>query len=186
MADGGALSWRSETKLYSAWFAGASFTPRHILWWTEAAQHAQILWEILVFSYFTLNPHRYIFIENCSWCRLSFCVPVHWCIKAVGGRKNIWGFVCNSTDIAEVLGLPLANQVQSTGIVHLVPFQWTNWFMCTRSDLIGMLSKSFCAECVCQFELDEILSGERCLMSDVHMSHCLPLCQIMLVWAGAN
>lgn len=184
MADGGALSWRSETKLYSAWFAGASFTPRHILWWTEAAQHVQILWEILVFSYFTLNPHRYIFIEKSNWCRLSFCVSVHWCIKAFSGRTKIGRFVCNfaGTDFR----LPLANQVQSTGIVRLVLFQWTNWFMCTWSDLIWMLSKSFCAEWVCQFELDEILSVEWCLMSEVHMSHCLPLCQIMLVWAGAN
>lgn len=60
MADGVALSWQSETKLYSAWSGSASFTPRHILWWTEAAQHVKILWETLVFSTVTLNPHSLI------------------------------------------------------------------------------------------------------------------------------
>lgn len=60
LTDGVALSWQSETKLYSAWSGGASFTPRHILWWTEAAQRVQILWETLVFSTVTLNPHSLI------------------------------------------------------------------------------------------------------------------------------
>lgn len=73
----------SETKLCSAWSAGASFTPCHTLRWTEDAQHAQILWETLVFSNFTLNPHRHSFMEKandsfgCLYvkCLLSVILP---------------------------------------------------------------------------------------------------------------
>lgn len=164
-------------ELYSAWSGSASFTPCHILWWTEAAQHAQILWEILVFSTSTLNPHRHSLLRKANDCRLSFWVPVCWYVKEVCLQ------FCHHY---QEFCLSLSNHDQSTGIVDSELFQWINWLMCTWSDLIQKPSKPFRAEYVCQFDLDEILPTERCLMSDVHMSHCLSLCQILLVWASAN
>lgn len=87
MADGVALSWQSETTLYSAWSSSASFTPRHILWWTEAAQHVQILWETLLFSTVTLNPN--IFIRKGKWLQtilLDICFLILY-VKADSGRR---------------------------------------------------------------------------------------------------
>lgn len=85
MADGVALTWQSEPKLCSAWCSSASFTPCHILWWTEDSQHVQILWETLIFSSVTLNPHRYSFINK------------QWCIW----NEARWSFVCNYASLTK-------------------------------------------------------------------------------------
>lgn len=122
----------SETKLYSAWSASASFTPCHTLRWTEDAQHAQILWETLVFSNFTLNPHRHSFITT----RCPFgCLYV----KAHSGIRC----VCNFAITTKILCFLL--QIISKAEVTYVLCHFR--FTCTQSHLIQKPSKPFGPVC---------------------------------------
>lgn len=93
----------------------------------------------LVISHLILTDT--FFIEKSNWYRLSFCVPVHWCIKAFSWRTKIGRLVCNFAGIAGILGFLL--QTKSKAQVLYVWYHFSGqtdscahdqiWFECFPS-----------------------------------------------------